>query len=67
MEDVMSTYKGIVVVKSQEKIATDVYSMVLECEEAAKQAKPGQFICLYTYYHNNLDNHQIYLLTQVRK
>ena len=43
----MSKYKGIAVVKSQEKIATDVYSMFLECEEAAKQAKPGQFISLY--------------------
>lgn len=47
MEDVMSTYKGIAVVKSQEKIATDVYSMVLECKEAAREAKPGQFISLY--------------------
>ena len=47
MEDIMSTYKGIAVVKCQEKIATDVYSMVLECEEAARQAKPGQFISLY--------------------
>ena len=39
MEDIMSTYKGIAVVKCQEKIATDVYSMVLECEEAARQAE----------------------------
>ena len=43
----MSKYKGIAVVKSQEKIATDVYSMVLECEEVAKQAKAGQFVSLY--------------------
>ena len=47
MEDIMSKYKGIAVVKSQEKIATDVYSMVLECEEVAKQAKAGQFVSLY--------------------
>ena len=43
----MSAYKGIAVVKSQEKIAKDIYSMVLECKEAAKMAKPGQFLSLY--------------------
>lgn len=43
----MSAYKGSAVVKSQEKIATDVYSMVLECKEVAQSAKPGQFISVY--------------------
>lgn len=43
----MSAYKGSAVVKSQEKIATDVYSMVVECKEVAQSAKPGQFISVY--------------------
>lgn len=32
----------------QENIATDIYSMILEAKEIACQAKPGQFIDLYS-------------------
>ncbi|MGI6095551.1 MAG: dihydroorotate dehydrogenase electron transfer subunit [Lachnospiraceae bacterium] len=39
--------KETAVVVSQEKIASDVYSMWLQTEEIAKLAKPGQFISLY--------------------
>lgn len=33
---------------SQERIATDIYSLWLETEQAAKEAVPGQFISVYT-------------------
>lgn len=32
---------------SQEKIASDVYSLWIETEDIAEQAKPGQFVSLY--------------------
>lgn len=32
----------------QEMIATDIYSMIIEAKEIAEQAKPGQFVDLYS-------------------
>lgn len=39
--------KEIATVISQERIASDVYSMWLQTEQIAAEAKPGQFISLY--------------------
>lgn len=39
--------KEIATVISQEQIASDVYSMWLQTEQIAAEAKPGQFISLY--------------------
>lgn len=36
------------IVVSQERIAEDIYSMWLQTEQIAKEAKPGQFISLYS-------------------
>ncbi len=41
-------FKEIVEVVSQEKIATEIYSMWIQSENMAKAAKPGQFISVYT-------------------
>ena len=32
----------------QEMIATDIYSMIIEAKDIAKEAKPGQFVDLYS-------------------
>lgn len=42
------TYKEKAIVVKQEKIASDVYSMWIQTEEIAKNAKPGQFISVYS-------------------
>lgn len=39
--------KEIATVVSQEQIASDVYSMWIQTEQIAEEAKPGQFISLY--------------------
>lgn len=43
----MTRKKEIAAIVSQEKIAQDIYSMWLKTE-AAREAKPGQFISMYT-------------------
>ena len=40
--------KEICTVVSQESIGTDIYSMWLQTEKIAAEAKPGQFVSLYT-------------------
>ena len=40
--------KDICTVVSQESIGTDIYSMWLQTEKIAAEAKPGQFVSLYT-------------------
>ena len=40
--------KEICTVISQESIGTDIYSMWLQTEKIAAEAKPGQFVSLYT-------------------
>ena len=44
----MSQVKQIAKVVSQERLMTDVYSMWIDTAEIATQAKPGQFISVYT-------------------
>ena len=44
----MAKLKMTSTVVSQEMIATDIYSLWLKAEEIAVQAKPGQFISVYT-------------------
>ena len=44
----MSQVKQIAKVVSQEQLLADVYSMWIDTEEIAGQAKPGQFISIYT-------------------
>lgn len=44
----MSQVKQTAKVVSQERLLTDVYSMWIDAEEIACQAKPGQFISVYT-------------------
>ncbi len=41
-------------VVSQEKLATDVYSLILKAEEVAVSAKAGQFVSLYSKDGSNL-------------
>lgn len=43
----MARVKLTCVVQKQEKIASDVYSMWIEAQPIAKEAKPGQFISVY--------------------
>ena len=44
----MAKYKEQAVVVSQEQIAEGIYSLWLETEKIAKEAKAGQFISMYT-------------------
>ena len=44
----MSKYKGQAAVISQEQIATGIYSLWIEVPCMASEAKPGQFLSLYT-------------------
>ena len=44
----MAHRKMTVAVVSQEALAADIYSMWMEAEEIAKEAKPGQFISVYS-------------------
>ncbi len=44
----VNKYKEMVRVNSQEKIATDIYSMWIESANMANVAVPGQFISVYT-------------------
>ena len=44
----MSAVKKTATVKSQVRLATDVYSLVLEIPEIASQAKAGQFVSVYS-------------------
>lgn len=44
----MSRQKKMVSIIRQEKIADDVYSMWLKAEDMAHEAKPGQFVTLYS-------------------
>ncbi|MFI3171069.1 MAG: dihydroorotate dehydrogenase electron transfer subunit [Eubacteriales bacterium] len=41
-------FKEIVEIVSQEKIGTGIYSMWIQSENMAKEARPGQFISVYT-------------------
>ncbi len=41
-------FKELVEVVSQERIATDIYSMWIQSENMANAAKPGQFLSVYT-------------------
>lgn len=44
----MSKSKIVTSVVSQEALASDVFSMWLQADDIAKEAKPGQFISVYT-------------------
>ena len=44
----MAQRKVTAFVDSQERLTEDVYSMWIREEEMAAQAKPGQFISVYT-------------------
>ena len=44
----MAHRKMTAAVVSQEALAADIYSMWMEAEEIAKEAKPGQFISVYS-------------------
>ena len=44
-----------VTIHSQEKLAEGIYSMWLNAPEAAAEAKPGQFIAVYTNERFELD------------
>lgn len=44
----MAHRKMTTAVVSQEALAADIYSMWMEAEEIAKEAKPGQFISVYS-------------------
>lgn len=44
----MSAVKMKAVVKSQEKLASDIYSLTLYAPEIAKEAKAGQFVSVYS-------------------
>lgn len=44
----MSGVKMTAKVRSQEKLASDIYSLVLHAPEIAETAKPGQFVSLYS-------------------
>lgn len=50
----MSAVKMTARVKSQEKLASDIYSLVLHAPEIAGQAKAGQFVSLYSKDGANL-------------
>ncbi len=41
-------YMETAIVSSQEALAHDIYSMVITTEQIAKEAKPGQFISVYS-------------------
>ena len=44
----MSKYTETAKVVCQEKLLDGIYSLVLETKDIAKEARPGQFISLYT-------------------
>lgn len=44
----MSAVKVMARVKQQEKLASDIYSLVLQAPEVAEQAKAGQFVSVYS-------------------
>lgn len=44
----MSAVKMIANVQSQTKLASDIYSLILEVPEIAKEAKAGQFVSVYS-------------------
>ncbi|MBR1865016.1 MAG: dihydroorotate dehydrogenase electron transfer subunit [Lachnospiraceae bacterium] len=44
----MSTWKKTALVRRQEILASDIYSLVLYIPEIAKQAKAGQFVTVYS-------------------
>lgn len=50
----MSGVKMTAKVRSQEKLASDIYSLVLHAPEIAETAKPGQFVSLYSKDGANL-------------
>ncbi len=50
----MSGVKMIAKVRSQEKLASDIYSLILYVPEIAKQAKAGQFVSVYSKDGSNL-------------
>ena len=50
----MSGVKMTAKVRSQEKLASDIYSLVLHAPEIARMAKPGQFVSLYSSNGANL-------------
>ncbi len=50
----MSAVKMTARVRRQEQIADDIYSLILETPEIAKQAKAGQFVSLYSKDGANL-------------
>ena len=50
----MSGVKVTAKVRSQEKLASDIYSLVLHAPEIATMAKPGQFVSLYSQNGANL-------------
>lgn len=50
----MSGVKVTAKVRSQEKLASDIYSLVLHVPEIAETAKPGQFVSLYSQNGANL-------------
>ncbi len=50
----MSSTKITAKVVSQEKLATDVYSLIIKADEIAANAKAGQFVSLYSKDGSNL-------------
>ncbi len=50
----MSSTKITATVVSQEKLATDVYSLIIKADEIAINAKAGQFVSLYSMDGSNL-------------
>ena len=44
----MSAVKMIAKVQSQEQLASDIYNLILEVPEIAKEAKAGQFVSVYS-------------------
>ena len=50
----MSGVKMTAKVRSQEKLSSDIYSLVLHAPEIAEAAKPGQFVSLYSKNGANL-------------
>lgn len=45
----MSAVKMTAKVRSQEKLASDIFSLILHVPEIAKQAKAGQFVSVYSH------------------
>ena len=48
MHTTQQKFEETAIIIKQEEIADDIYSMWLQTEKIAAEAKPGQFVSLYT-------------------